>query len=80
MAREMIARGDYVHPYLNGIPYLEKPPLHPWLIVAAAKVTGRVNEFSARFPSAMAAILLLLLVYFLRAGPLTTRFRAFCRP
>ena len=65
MAGEMMARGDYVHPYLNGVPYLEKPPLHPWLIVAAAKVTGKVNEFSARIPSALAALLLLFLVYFL---------------
>ncbi len=65
MAREMMARGDYIHPYLNGVPYLEKPPFHPWLIVAAAKVTGKVNEFSARIPSAVAALLLLLLVYLL---------------
>ena len=63
MAREMMERGDYVHPYLNGIPYLEKPPLHPWLIVATAKVTGRIDEFSSRLPSAIAALLLLLLVY-----------------
>ena len=55
MAREMMARGDYIHPYLNGLPYLEKPPLHPWLIVAAAKLTGKINEFSARIPSAVAA-------------------------
>ena len=65
MAREMMARGDYVHPYLNGVPYLEKPPFHPWLIVAAAKITGKVNEFSSRIPSALAALLLLLLVYLL---------------
>ncbi len=64
MAREMMERGDYVHPYLNGMPYLEKPPLHPWLIVATAKVTGKIDEFSSRLPSAIAALLLLLLVYF----------------
>ena len=29
MAHEMMDRGDYIHPYLNGGPYLEKPPLYP---------------------------------------------------
>jgi 4-amino-4-deoxy-L-arabinose transferase-like glycosyltransferase len=64
-AREMMARGDYVHPYLNGVPYLEKPPLYPWLIILTARITGKVDEFSARLPSAVAATLLLLLTYFL---------------
>lgn len=65
MAREMVQRADYVHPYLNGMPYLEKPPLYPWLIVATARITGMINEFSSRLPSAIAAALLLLVVYFL---------------
>jgi 4-amino-4-deoxy-L-arabinose transferase-like glycosyltransferase len=64
-AREMMARGDYVHPYLNGVPYLEKPPLYPWLIMLTARITGKVDELSARLPSAVAATLLLLLTYFL---------------
>ncbi len=65
MAREMLARGDYIHPYLNGLPYLEKPPLHPWLIMLTARVTGKIDEFSSRLPSALAATLLLLFTYFL---------------
>jgi len=65
MAQEMMDRSDYVHPYLNGKPYLEKPPLHPWLIVLTAKITGKLDEFSARLPSALAAMALLLVTYFL---------------
>jgi len=65
MAREMMDRSDYVHPYLNGQPYLEKPPLYPWLIVITAKITGKLDEFSARLPSALAAMCLLLITYFL---------------
>jgi 4-amino-4-deoxy-L-arabinose transferase-like glycosyltransferase len=64
-AREMMARGDYVHPYLNGQPYLEKPPLYPWLIILTTKLTGSLNEFSSRLPSALAATCLLLIAYFL---------------
>jgi 4-amino-4-deoxy-L-arabinose transferase-like glycosyltransferase len=65
MAREMMERSDYVHPYLNGQPYLEKPPLFPWLIMATAQITGKLNEFSARLPSALAAMFLMLITYFL---------------
>lgn len=65
MAREMMERSDYVHPYLNGSPYLEKPPVYPWLIILVAKITGKLNEFASRLPSALAATFLLLLTYFL---------------
>jgi 4-amino-4-deoxy-L-arabinose transferase-like glycosyltransferase len=65
MAREMMERGDYIHPYLNGRPYLDKPPLYPWMIVVAARISGGLNEFSARVPSAIAATLLLLVTFFL---------------
>lgn len=65
MAREMIERGDYVHPYLNGKPYLEKPPLYSWAIVLTSKITGNLNEFSSRLSSALAATMLLLVAYFL---------------
>ena len=65
MAREMVERGDYIHPYLNGMPYLEKPPLYSWAIVIVSKITGSINEFSSRLPSALAAAMLLLTTYFL---------------
>ena len=65
MAREMMERGDYIHPYLNGGPYLEKPPFYPWMIMVAAKIGGNLNEFASRVPSAVAATFLLLVVFFL---------------
>ena len=63
MAREMVERSDYIHPYLNGSPYTEKPPLFSWLIVLASKVGGGLNEFTARIPSALCATGLLLMVF-----------------
>jgi 4-amino-4-deoxy-L-arabinose transferase-like glycosyltransferase len=79
-AREMMERSDYVHPYLNGVPYLEKPPLYPWLIIIASKIQGRLDEFSARLPSALAATALLIITFFMgrqMAGPAAGLFAAF---
>jgi 4-amino-4-deoxy-L-arabinose transferase-like glycosyltransferase len=63
VAQEMMGRLDYIHPTLNGLPYLENPPLYAWLVVLSSRIAGRVNEFSARLPSALAAMCLLLVVY-----------------
>lgn len=38
--REMLAAGDWITPQLNGIPYLEKPPLQYWVTAAAYSVLG----------------------------------------
>ncbi len=65
MAKEMMDRNDYIHPYLNGQPYLEKPPLYPWMIIIAAKIKGKLDEYSARFPAALCATLLLIVTYYL---------------
>ena len=48
MAREMMERGDYIRPYLNGEPYREKPPFHPWLIVLSSKMSTSTKT-TARF-------------------------------
>ena len=65
MAVEMAARHDYIHPYLNGRPYLEKPPFYPWMINLASHMTGTVNEFASRMPAALSATFLVLVTYFL---------------
>jgi 4-amino-4-deoxy-L-arabinose transferase-like glycosyltransferase len=65
MAKEMMERGDYIHPYLNGKPYLEKPPLYPWMIVAVSKMQNKLDEFSSRLPAALSATCLVIIVYFL---------------
>ena len=73
MAREMMERSDYIHPYLNGKPYLEKPPFYPWMIIAAAKVTGTLNEFSSRIPAAVSATALVFVTFLLGSMLLDAR-------
>lgn len=61
--REMMQSGNYLAPYCNGEPYKEKPPLLFWTIAAASLPFGDVTEFSARFPSGLAALGTVLLTY-----------------
>ena len=65
MAQEMAERHDYIHPYLNGRPYLEKPPFYSWMIIVASKATGTIDELASRAPAALSATLLVLVTYFL---------------
>ncbi|WP_404790085.1 ArnT family glycosyltransferase [Altericista sp. CCNU0014] len=53
VAREMILRGNWVTPTLNGAPYLNKPPLLYWSIATSFKLFG-FHEFAARIPIALA--------------------------
>lgn len=65
-AREMLNRGEWLTPIIFGKPQFEKPPLYYWLIISSYKVFG-VNEFAARFPSALFGILGVIGVYLLGA-------------
>ncbi|HUK12909.1 MAG TPA: hypothetical protein VLW17_06370, partial [Thermoanaerobaculaceae bacterium] len=44
MIWDMVRHGSLVTPTLNGVPYLEKPPLLHWTGVAICRLAGRVNE------------------------------------
>ncbi|HVT71590.1 MAG TPA: glycosyltransferase family 39 protein [Lacunisphaera sp.] len=60
--REMIARGDYVLPRLDGVFYFEKPPLVYWVLAGFQKVFGR-DDFAMRAVSALFALGGVLLTY-----------------
>ncbi|CAD0229310.1 Glycosyl transferase family 39 [Planktothrix agardhii] len=62
-ARQMHLTGDWITPYWNGETRFDKPPLIYWLIVIAFKTVG-VNEWGARLPSAITAILSTFLVFY----------------
>jgi len=72
VAREMLARHDWVTPTLGSVPWLEKPPLYYWQAMAAYGSFG-VSDWAARLPSVLDATLLVFAAYwFLR------RFRSGC--
>jgi len=62
VAREMLARHDYVTPILWGKPWLEKPALYYWRAMFSFREFG-VHDWSARLPSASFAFILVTLIY-----------------
>jgi 4-amino-4-deoxy-L-arabinose transferase-like glycosyltransferase len=81
VAREMIARGDYVHPWWESAWFFSKPALDLWLMAAgmlaagsndAGRYLGEYTEWCVRFPyaaiSAVGAVLM-----FVMANRLLTR-------
>jgi 4-amino-4-deoxy-L-arabinose transferase-like glycosyltransferase len=60
--REMIEQGDLITPRLDYVKYFEKPPLLYWLNALSFTVFG-LNEFAARFPSALCGLMGILLTY-----------------
>jgi 4-amino-4-deoxy-L-arabinose transferase-like glycosyltransferase len=57
IARNMLQSGDWVTARLDGIAYLEKPPLKYWMIAGAYVVFG-VHDWAARIPIALSTVLL----------------------
>ena len=62
-ARQMQVTGDWITPYWNGETRFDKPPLIYWLMVIGFQVVG-VNEWGARLPSAIMAILSTFFVFY----------------
>lgn len=66
IAREMLARRDWITPVLGGKPWLEKPILYYWETMLSYTIFG-VSDWAARIPSAVDATLVVVAVYlFLR--------------
>jgi 4-amino-4-deoxy-L-arabinose transferase-like glycosyltransferase len=66
-SHEMLESGNFIVPTFNYHTRYDKPVLLYWLQVAAYLAFG-VNEFAARFPSALAALLTVFVTYELGRG------------
>jgi 4-amino-4-deoxy-L-arabinose transferase-like glycosyltransferase len=62
--REMLQRGEWVVPYLQGEPYLDKPPLFYWLVMLSYRAFG-AHDWAARLVPALAVHGCVLLTYLL---------------
>lgn len=70
--REILSTGDWVVPHYNGLRYFEKPPLGYWVSAGSIATFGE-TAFAARLPSALAAGLTTLLVFFFTRASLRSQ-------
>jgi 4-amino-4-deoxy-L-arabinose transferase-like glycosyltransferase len=54
-AQGMLRRHDFVTPYVNGVRFLDKPPLLYWLLASTYRMLG-TTEFAAHLPPALFVI------------------------
>ena len=62
IARNMLQSGDWVTARLDGVAYLEKPPLIYWMMAVSYRIFG-VHDWAARLPLALSIILLCWTTY-----------------
>jgi 4-amino-4-deoxy-L-arabinose transferase-like glycosyltransferase len=60
--KEMLLFNNFISPQIYGEYWYDKPPMYYWLVAGAFKLFG-INEFAARFPSALLAVICVIVVY-----------------
>ena len=78
-AQHMAETGDWVTLKVNGIRYIEKPPLPYWLTAAYYRIFGQ-NVFATHLPNALAMLGCAWLAGCGRAAPGARRAGLLCRP
>ncbi len=77
-AREMLASGDWVWPTFNGEPRINKTPLSYWLVASLAKITGEIDELTARLPSVIFAVLSVVAILYFVSYCISFRISLIC--
>src|SRR5262249_24286724 len=72
-AREVLEGGARLIPTVLREPMVIKPPLFIWMTVLSATALGRLDEFAARVPSALSAVVAAAAVYLIGARLLDRR-------
>src|SRR5216683_1083872 len=62
VSQEMLQRHDFIIPYMDGVRYLIRPPMHFWMVAASYKLLGE-NEFATRLPLGLAVVGMVLLAF-----------------
>src|SRR5438445_146893 len=65
MARDIGSNGHWLLREISGVPMLNKPPLHAWLIALSAWPTGAVSQRTAVVPSFLGALGLVAVTYWI---------------
>lgn len=60
---EMMVKGNYITPTINGEFYYNKPPLFNWILAGFAYLTGNLNEVIFRLPTVISLLLFALAIF-----------------
>ncbi len=63
--QDIVQRGEWLVPLKRATDIPSKPPLFHWSAALTARLTGKLNESTIRFPSALYATAGVLVIYFL---------------
>lgn len=74
MARDLINSTDLNSLMLNGVPFLEKPPLYFWMVGASIKFFNTFNPFVVRFPIALISSFLIFFTYYIGKRTISRKF------
>jgi len=64
VALEMMIKGNYIVPSINGEFYFSKPPLYNWIIIVSNILFGGPGELSSRFPTIIFTLLFTYIVIY----------------
>ena len=60
ITRQMFLTGDFFHPSIGSEPYFDKPLMTYWLVAFVTALTGRLDEWAVRIPSAVSGLITIL--------------------
>jgi 4-amino-4-deoxy-L-arabinose transferase-like glycosyltransferase len=76
VALEMLLRGNWLVPTINGEFYYLKPPLFNWILAGIYKLTGMQSEFITRIPTVISLLLFGLVIFWSGKRYVTSTFGA----
>jgi len=74
MSRDLVNSFDLNSLMLNGVPFLEKPPLYFWIVGASIKFFNVFSPFAVRFPIALLASFLVFFTYYVGKKVISRKF------
>lgn len=74
MARDLMNSADWNSLMLNGVPFLEKPPLYFWMVGASIKAFHNFSPFIVRLPIAIISSFLVFFTYYVGKKVVSRKF------
>lgn len=77
MARDLMNSTDFNSLMLNGVPFLEKPPLYFWMVGASIKLFNTFSPLVVRLPIAIVSSFLVFFTYYVGKKTISRKFGMF---